>query len=118
MLRREKVHFVVDDAMIANGTPGDVIHPVCWLSTIYEGPGMYEHTLKQFSRPQRIVRALLLYIYEVNNGGHKQFFSNSSGIVWRDAKEGFEVIEVRGGAQILLVAAQRLGGGPSLDRGE
>ena len=92
MTRREKVHFVVDDATISAGDLGSVVHPVWWLSTIYEGPGMYEETLRQFSRPQRLVRALHLYRYEVNNGGHEQFFSNSSGVVWRDAKEGFEAI--------------------------
>src|SRR5262245_46614433 len=116
MIRREKVHVVVDDATIATGHPGTIIHPVWWLSTIYDGPGMYEETLRPFSRAQRLVRALLLYFFEVNNGGHKQFFSNSSGIVWRDAREGFEVIGVHRGANILAVAAQRLGGDPSLDR--
>jgi hypothetical protein len=118
MIRREKVHVVVDDSVIARGNPGDVIHPVWWLSTIYDGPGMYEQTLRQFSRPQRLVRALLIYFYEVDNGGHEQFYSNSAGIVWPDAMEGFNAIGVPRGAQILTIAAERLGGSPSLDRGE
>ena len=87
MIRRERVHIVVDDAAIAKGDPGEVIQPVWWLSTIYDGPGMYEETLRQFSRSQRLVRALLIYRYEVNNGGHRQFYSNSAGLVWRDVKQ-------------------------------
>jgi hypothetical protein len=118
MIRRERVHVVVDDATISAGNPSEVIHPVRWVSTIYDGPCMYEQSLRPFTRPQRLVRAMLLYVYEVNNGGHEQFFSNSSGIVWRDALEGFEAIGLSRGAEILRVAAERLGGSPSLDRSE
>jgi hypothetical protein len=118
MIKREKVHVIVDDATIAGGSPGDIIQPVWWLSTIYDGPDMYEHTLQQFSRPQRLVRAVLIYRYEVNNGGHNQYFANSSGVTWRDAREGFQAIGLDRGANILSMAARRLGGDPSLDRGE
>jgi hypothetical protein len=118
MLPREKVHLVIDDSTIAAGNPADIVEPLRWLSSIYDGPGMYEHSLSQFSQAQRMVRALLLYIYEVDNGGHKQFFSNSSGVVWRDAMEGFKAIGLPRGASILAIAAERLGGDPSLDRGE
>jgi hypothetical protein len=118
MIRREKVRVVVDDATIAAGQVGEIIQPVWWLSTIYNGPGMYEESLKPFSRPQRLVRALLIYMYEVNNGGHKQFFSNSAGLVWRDAMDAFQAIGLSRGANILTIAGKRLGGDPSLDRGE
>jgi hypothetical protein len=118
MIRREKVHVVVDDSTIAKGHPAEIIHPVWWLATIYDGPGMYEESLKPFSRPQRLVKALLVYVNEVDNGGHEQFFSNSSGIVWRDAMDGFHAIGLPRGAQILEIAARRLSGDPSLDRGE
>jgi hypothetical protein len=101
MIRREKKLVVVDDATIANGHIRDIIHPVWWLSTIYDGPGMYEESLKQFSRPQRLVRALMIYRYEVSNGGHNQFFSNSAGIVWRDAEDAFQVIGLPRGAKRL-----------------
>jgi hypothetical protein len=118
MIRREKVHVEVDDSTIAGGDPRAIIQPVWWLSTIYDGPGMYEHSLRQFSQSQRIVRAILLYVSEVCNGGHSQFYSNSSGIVWRDAMAGFEAISVPKGAAILAISAERLGGSPSLDRDE
>jgi uncharacterized protein DUF4375 len=114
----ERVQVVVDDGMIAAGNLDAVIHPVHWIATIYDGPAMYEKSLRQFTHPQRLIWALNWYIYEVENGGHKQFYSNSTGIVWRDAMEGFEAIGVPKGAEILAVSAQRLGGQPSLDRSE
>jgi hypothetical protein len=122
MSLRKKFQIVVDDAKIAAGVaaghPGDVIEPVWFLSDIYNGPFVYERTLEQFSQPQLLVRAMLLYLSEVNNGGHKQFFFNSSGIVWRDARDCFETIGVPRGAHILSIAADRMGGDPSLERDE
>jgi len=118
MARREKVHVEVDDATIAGDDPHAVIHPVWWRADIYDGPGMYDHSLREFSRPQRHVFAVLWYIAEVNNGGHHQVYSNSTGIVWRDAMEGFEAIGVPRAAKIVAVSADRLGGSPSQDREE
>lgn len=115
-MRREKVHIDVDDATIAGGHLGAVIEPVWWLSTVYEGPAAYELSLERFSRSQRMIRAILLYIYEVNNGGHRQFYANSSGIVWRDALAGFEAIGELTASRILTLSAERMGGDPSFDR--
>lgn len=54
----------------------------------------------------------------MNNGGHDQFYYNSTGIVWRDALEACKAIGALGLADILQQSAERLGGSPSLDRGE
>jgi hypothetical protein len=118
MIRREKVHIEIDDGTIATGDPWAVIQPVWWLATIYHGPAAYEHSLQQFSGSQRLVWAVLWYRQEVNNGGHRQFYSNSTGIVWRDALEGFEALGITRGAKILRISAERLGGSPALDREE
>jgi len=118
MARREKVHVEVDDTTIASGDPHAVLHPVWWRANIYDGPGMYDYSLREFSRSQRLVFAILWYIAEVNNGGHHQFYSNSTGIVWRDAMDGFEAIGVPRAARIVAVSADRLGGSPSQDREE
>lgn len=74
--------------------------------------------MQPFSRSQWYVFALEWYIAEVNNGGHDQFYSNSTGIVWRDALEGCRAIGTLGFADILQQLAERLGGSPSLDRDE
>ena len=112
MPRREKVHVQVDDATIAGDNPWAVIEPVWWLADIYDGAAAYEHSLQQFSQSQRFVFAVRWYIAEVNNGGHNQFYSNSTGIVWRDAVAGFEAIGAPRAATIVKISAERMGGSP------
>jgi hypothetical protein len=106
----------IDEATIAIGDPKKVIDPVWWLANFYDDPDAYEESLKRFSKSQRLIWAMLWYISEVNNGGHGQFYSNSTGMVWRDALEGFEVLGVSEIAALLLESALRMGGSPSLDR--
>ncbi|HVV99767.1 MAG TPA: DMP19 family protein [Planctomycetaceae bacterium] len=112
----ETVHVVVDDSTIADGNLAKILEPVWWRATIYEGPEEYERTLAQFSREQRLMFALRWYLSEVNNGGHHQFYSNSTGIVWRDAAYAFEALDLDEGVSIITDSAERLGGKPSLDR--
>ena len=61
----------------------------------------YEYTAKQFSCPMRLIFAVDSYMAEVYNGGHDQFFFNSTGVVWRDALEGLEAIGAQEAASIL-----------------
>jgi hypothetical protein len=117
-MRYEKVHVCVDDGTIARGNFWAVLDPVWWTANIYDGPEQYELSLLQFSRSQRLLFALSWYCAEVNNGGHRQFYSNSTGIVWKDALEAFRAIDSPECAGILEESAQRLGGSPSLDRHE
>jgi hypothetical protein len=112
------VRVCVDDETIAGSEPGRVIDPVWWQGDIYNGPAEYEESLRGFSEPQRLVWAILWYRAEVNNGGHDQFYSNSTGIVWKDALKGFELIGVEEVAALLLESVLRLGGHPSQDREE
>jgi hypothetical protein len=114
----ERVELRVDDALLSGEDALAIIEPVYWTVNIYGSPQEYEASLKAFSRPQRLVLGLHAYIAEVNNGGHEQFYLNSSGIVWPDAIEGFTAIGVPEGALILRESAERLGGSPSLEREE
>jgi len=59
---------------------------------------------------------LMTYQSEVENGGHDQFFYNSTGIVWELALEGLRAMNCSHFVEILEQAAQRIGGHPSLDR--
>jgi hypothetical protein len=118
MARRETVHMQVDDGTIAAGDPNSVMQPVWWRANIYDGPVAYERSLEQFSRAQRWIFAVLWYAQEVINGGHRQFYSNSTGIVWKDALEGFQALGVSRAANIVKISAERMGGLPSLDRQE
>jgi hypothetical protein len=72
--------------------------------------------MEEFSREQRLIFALAWYMSEVNNGGHHQFYSNSTGIVWKDACRAFSAINIKKGADIILSSADRMDGDPSLDR--
>ncbi|MGN1338784.1 MAG: DUF4375 domain-containing protein [Oscillospiraceae bacterium] len=78
---------------------------------------MYE-ALERFSEPQRYVWAIQWYYSEVENGGHDQFFFNSTGIVWQLALDGLREIGCLHIEEILTEATQRLGGSPSFDREE
>lgn len=117
-MQYETVHVRVDDATITAGDPWKVIDPVWWMANIYDGPDDYEMSLLQFSRSQRLVFALIWYQAEVNNGGHHQFYSNSTGIVWKDALEAFHCLDLPEFASILEQSASRFGGSPSLDHDE
>lgn len=112
----ETVNITVDDATIADGDIWKIIEPVWWLADIYSGPDEYDRSLCQFSAEQRLIFALQWYISEVNNGGHRQFYFNSTGVVWKDACKAFSAINIKKGADIILASADRMGGNPSLDR--
>ena len=61
----------------------------------------YECSMKPFPHPMRLLFAVDSYIAEVYNGGHDQFFFNSTGVVWKDALDGLEAIGARNAAAIL-----------------
>jgi len=117
-VRKERVELRVDAAALSGDDVFVVIEPVYWGVNIYGSLQEYEASLKSFSRPQRLLVALHWYIAEVNNGGHDQFYSNSTGIVWPDALAAFEEIGVPDGAEIIRESARRLGGLPSRERDE
>ena len=108
----------MNDEAIANGDSWAVIQPVWWSASIYNGPAAYDNDLQKFSEAQKFVFAIRWYVAEVKNGGHKQFYSNSTGMVWEDARDGFEAIGLPRAATIVRISADRLGGNPSRDRQE
>ena len=95
-----------------------VIEPVFLAVSIYDGPERYEEDLANFSAEQRLVLAYHWYLSEVNNGGHDQFYYNSTGIVWPDALKAFREIGHSEVVAIINASVSRLGGTPSLNREE
>lgn len=66
--------------------------------------------------PQKHYFAVTIYDGEVNNGGHSQYFVNSSGDHWRLALEGLRAIGAGARAEILHDASALFGAtGPSVD---
>ena len=116
-MKTERVTLEVNEIVLAGNDSFAVIEPVWWTANIYDSLSEYEWSLKPFSSSQRMLFALHWYIAEVNNGGHHQFYFNSTGIVWPDALEAFRLIGVPEGAEILRESADRLGGSPSRERG-
>jgi uncharacterized membrane protein len=111
-------HVVVNDQVIDEGDVYKIIDPLRWTVSIYDGLEKYESDLKKFSIPQKYIFAISWYRDEINNGGHDQFYSNSTGIVWEDALNGFKEIGLPEFQKILEESAQRMGGYPSKDRNE
>jgi len=110
------VHMVVDEQLINAKDAQGVIEPLWWSVSIYDGETQYEEDLKPFTKPQRYVFAIQWYVAEVNNGGHYQFFDNSTRIVWEDTMREFEAIGAQKNVDIIKGYADRMGGNPSKDR--
>lgn len=109
-----ETRVVVDGDTIARGDIMEIIEPVWWTASFYGDHASYNASLASFSEPQRLVWAMSWYQAEVMNGGHDQFFDNSTGMVWKDALTGFGKVapEIE---SILAEAARKLGGSPAFD---
>jgi hypothetical protein len=105
------VHVVIDDAAVASSTDAfALIEPLWDRVDIYGSWARYVATLQPFSTSQRHLFAIQWYRAEVNNGGHDQFFSNSTGIVCEHAIEGLGAVGFAEAQAILKSASERLGG--------
>ncbi len=96
----------------------DLIDPVWWSVSIYDGLEKYESDLTTFTKEQRFVFAVIWYDSEVNNGGHDQFFFNSTGIVWKDALDGLKSIGAIERAENFQKVIDKWGGDIPFDRAE
>ena len=106
----------IDDEYIDQNNSYAIIDPVWWTATIYDGEQKYNESLARFSKEQRFLFAVTWYFAEVDNGGHDQFYFNSTGIVWKDALAGLKELDIEEAAKIIEESAARMGGNPSLDR--
>ena len=68
--------------------------PMYWTINIYGSYDDYLESAKPFTLEQRYLNAISWYFAEVNNGGHHQFFFNSTGIVWEDALAGLRLFKM------------------------
>jgi hypothetical protein len=109
-------HIKIDDTIINKKEVGTIMNPVWFNVSIYDGQNKYIEDLAAFSKEQRLMLSILWYLAEVNNGGHEQFYNNSAGIVWKDAKLAFQELGIEEVVNIITESAKRLGGNPSMDR--
>lgn len=110
--------FNVQDISEGKYDVWELIQPLWYNVSIYDGIDVYEQDLKPFSDAQRKMLALLWYDAEVNNGGHDQFFSNSTGVVWKDAIDGMRLIGATKYVENFQKAIDVFGGSISFDRDE
>jgi hypothetical protein len=87
----------------------DCIEPVWEVINIYEGPEIF---LETFSRVENNIGLLYASHFcqsEICNGGFKQFFGNSTGVLAPEAIRGFEMIGMQDVAEIVRQALLLLG---------
>lgn len=109
-MKTQIVEIEITDETVAADDAWALIEPVWNTGDIYGSVAKYEESLQGFSKQQRHLFAIQWYRAEVCNGGHDQFFFNSTGIVWRDALEGLKAIELDAMAAVLTEASKRMGG--------
>ncbi|UTC64613.1 DMP19 family protein [Treponema sp. OMZ 788] len=96
----------------------DICEPLWFIINIYEGYEDYIKSAENFTLEQRYLFAITWYFAEVNNGGHHQFFYNSTGIVWEDVLNGFKHFKMPEFAANFRKVIDYCGGSISLDREE
>jgi Domain of unknown function (DUF4375) len=69
-----------------------VIEPFWNEIEIYEGPEIFARTFSSVPRPAGLLFAAHFCQSEICNGGFRQFFSNSTGVLAPEAIEGFNAI--------------------------
>ena len=68
-----------------------------------------DRSFDHLSQPQQYFCAVSAYNTEVNNGGHHQYFLNSSGDLWKSAVAGLHAIGANVRAEILKEAVTAFG---------
>ncbi len=96
----------------------DIIEPMWYTVNIYDSYEAYIQSAEIFTIEQRYLFAIIWYFSEVDNGGHHQFFYNSTGIVWEDAIKGFKLFGMNDFAQNFQKVIDYCGGSISFDRKE
>ncbi len=117
-LIKKHFHITAEDIVAGKYYPQSLIDPLWWSVSIYDGYEKYEKDLHPFTAAQRAVFAVMWYTAEVCNGGHDQFFSNSTGIVWEDALAGFALIGAKKCEENLRSVIKKWGGNIPFDRDE
>ena len=92
--------------------------PMYWTINIYGSYDDYLESANSFTVEQRYLNAISWYFAEVNNGGHHQFFYNSTGIVWEDALTGLRLFKMDTLADNLQSVIDYFGGSVPFDREE
>ncbi|WP_311532469.1 DMP19 family protein [uncultured Veillonella sp.] len=106
------------EEILATDDMWTINEPAYWTINIYGSYDDYLESAKGFTVEQRYLNAICWYFAEVNNGGHHQFFYNSTGIVWEDALVGLRLFKMDILADNLQSVIDYFGGSVPFDRAE
>ena len=106
------------EEILATDDMWTINEPAYWTINIYGSYDDYLESAKGFTLEQRYLNAISWYFAEVNNGGHHQFFYNSTGIVWEDALAGLRLFKMDTLADNLQSVIDYFGGTIPFDRAE
>lgn len=106
------------EEILATDDMWTINEPAYWTINIYGSYDNYLESAKGFTVEQRYLNAICWYFAEVNNGGHHQFFYNSTGIVWKDALAGLRLFKMDILADNLQSVINYFGGSVPFDREE
>lgn len=106
------------EEILATDDMWTINEPAYWTINIYSSYDNYLESAKGFTVEQRYLNAICWYFAEVNNGGHHQFFYNSTGIVWEDALAGLRLFKMDILADNLQSVIDYFGGSVPFDREE
>ena len=106
------------EEILATDDMWTINEPAYWTINIYGSYDDYLESAKGFTVEQRYLNAICWYFAEVNNGGHHQFFYNSTGIVWEDALAGLRLFKMDILADNLQSVIDYFGGSVPFDREE
>ena len=96
---------------------GDVLDVIWEHADFYSDESTFLRSVEPATKGQLGIYAATWYISEVNNGGHHQFFYNSTGMVWQQALDGFTMLGANKHKEILQQAIAFFPNGkPSKDR--
>lgn len=93
-----------------------LIDPMNYSVNIYDRYEEYRKGMDKLSKPKQYLFAVNWFIAEVWNGGISQFFANSTGIVWKDALEGFNAIGLMHIKENFQEILDKIGEPPKFDR--
>ena len=86
-----------------------IVEPVWDAIDIYSGPSEFLRTYDSAGQPASLLFAAHFAQSEICNGGFKQFFGNSTGVLGPEAVQGFQLIRMSETAAIVSTAMQPFG---------
>jgi hypothetical protein len=119
----QRKRHIIDDALIdrciAEDAPHELMVQIMWVDIrAGDDKEAIDACWAPHSRTLREYNAVQRYIDEVGNGGHEQFFTNSSGLHWQEALDGLQRFGLHNHRAILVRAIDLLGGNLPTDRDE